>query len=159
MTDEAKHQQPETAAAAAEAEAFDVATLQAELAKAKDDMLRALADAENTRRRAERQSVEARAYAIEHGVPDEAILAEDRGRSTLESLVSVAAILRETVVDHIFRSHRYRQRCPGRHQQGERCKDNLPRIAHRMLPDHAQVGQAFGSRFIFRRAGRRLCLR
>jgi molecular chaperone GrpE len=67
MTDEANPQQPEADAAG---EAFDVATLQAELAKAKDDMLRALADAENTRRRAERQSVEARAYAIDRFAQD-----------------------------------------------------------------------------------------
>ncbi|MFN3462799.1 MAG: nucleotide exchange factor GrpE [Terricaulis sp.] len=64
MTDEANPQQPEATPDPA-GEAFDVATLQAELAKAKDDMLRALADAENTRRRAERQAVEARAYAID----------------------------------------------------------------------------------------------
>lgn len=70
MTDEANPQQPDTAALDAAGEAFDVATLQAELAKAKDDMLRALADAENTRRRAERQAVEARAYAIDRFAQD-----------------------------------------------------------------------------------------
>jgi uncharacterized SAM-binding protein YcdF (DUF218 family) len=37
----------------------------------------------------------ARRYAIAHGVPASAILLEDRGRTTLESLTSVAAILRE----------------------------------------------------------------
>ena len=37
----------------------------------------------------------ARAYAVARGVPDSAILAEDRGRSTLESLEAVAGILRE----------------------------------------------------------------
>jgi uncharacterized SAM-binding protein YcdF (DUF218 family) len=37
----------------------------------------------------------ARAYAVERGVPASAILMEDRGRTTLESLVSVEAILRE----------------------------------------------------------------
>ncbi len=36
----------------------------------------------------------ARAYAVAHGVPDEAILQEDHGRSTLESLEAVAEILR-----------------------------------------------------------------
>ena len=36
----------------------------------------------------------ARAYAIERGVPKEAILAEDKGRTTLESLEAVGAILR-----------------------------------------------------------------
>ena len=37
----------------------------------------------------------ARAYAVARGVPDAAILSEDRGRSTLESLEAVAGILRE----------------------------------------------------------------
>lgn len=69
MTDEANPQQPE-AAADPIGQAFDVAALQAELAKAKDDMLRALADAENTRRRAERQAAEARAYAIDRFAMD-----------------------------------------------------------------------------------------
>lgn len=60
----------ETAAAESQApeaarETVDVAGLQAELAKAKDDMLRALAEAENIRRRAERQTQDARAYAID----------------------------------------------------------------------------------------------
>lgn len=36
----------------------------------------------------------ARAYAVAHGVPDTAILDEDRGRTTLESLEAVAAIFR-----------------------------------------------------------------
>ncbi len=35
----------------------------------------------------------ARAYALERGVPGSAILVEDRGRTTLESLAGVAAIL------------------------------------------------------------------
>ncbi len=48
----------------------DTAALEAELSKARDDMLRALADAENTRRRAERQVGEARAYAIDRFASD-----------------------------------------------------------------------------------------
>lgn len=61
----------ETNAAASEtiAEATPEA-LQAELAKARDDMLRALAEVENTRRRAERQAQEARAYAIDRFAAD-----------------------------------------------------------------------------------------
>ncbi|MBL8535837.1 MAG: nucleotide exchange factor GrpE [Hyphomonadaceae bacterium] len=53
-----------------DAKAIDVAALQTELAKAKDDMLRALAEAENTRRRAERQVSEARTYAIDRFAGD-----------------------------------------------------------------------------------------
>lgn len=44
--------------------------LEAELAKAKDDLLRALAETENTRRRAERQAQEARLYAIDRFASD-----------------------------------------------------------------------------------------
>jgi len=40
------------------------------------------------------EAATARAWAIANGVPDEAILDEDRGRNTLESLDNVAAILR-----------------------------------------------------------------
>lgn len=52
------------------APAPDLEALQAELAKARDDMLRALADAENTRRRAERQAADARVYAIDRFAND-----------------------------------------------------------------------------------------
>ena len=45
-------------------EAVDVATLVAENASLRDRLLRALADAENTRRRAERTAEEARQFAI-----------------------------------------------------------------------------------------------
>ena len=49
------------------------------------------------------EAATARAYALEHGVPESAILVEDRGRTTLESLDRVAVILREAGVrDAIF---------------------------------------------------------
>lgn len=47
-----------------------IAALEADVAKAKDELLRALAEAENTRRRAERQASEARAYAIDRFAAD-----------------------------------------------------------------------------------------
>jgi uncharacterized SAM-binding protein YcdF (DUF218 family) len=37
----------------------------------------------------------ARAYALAHGVPETAILVEDKGRNTLDSLRSVARVMRE----------------------------------------------------------------
>jgi len=40
------------------------------------------------------EAATARAYAVAHGVPDVAILDEDHGRSTLESLEAVTGILR-----------------------------------------------------------------
>jgi len=47
-----------------------VAALEAELARAKDDHLRALAEVENTRRRGEKQTTDARAYAIDRFAGD-----------------------------------------------------------------------------------------
>jgi uncharacterized SAM-binding protein YcdF (DUF218 family) len=45
----------------------------------------------------------AQAYALERGVPADRILVEDRGRTTLESLESVAAILRaKAITDAVF---------------------------------------------------------
>lgn len=41
------------------------------------------------------EAASARAYALSHGVPASAVLAEDRGRTTLESLRGVAAIMRD----------------------------------------------------------------
>jgi len=41
------------------------------------------------------EAATARRWAIDHGVPPEAILGEDRGRTTLESLEAVGAIFRE----------------------------------------------------------------
>ncbi len=41
------------------------------------------------------EAATARAWAIAHGVPPEAILAEDRGRTTVESLEAVGSIFRQ----------------------------------------------------------------
>jgi molecular chaperone GrpE len=49
----------------AAADAERIAELEAEVAQLKDQALRALADAENTKRRAEREANDARAYAIQ----------------------------------------------------------------------------------------------
>lgn len=75
MTDDSNAQTP------APEGAPDVAALEAELAKARDDMLRALAEAENTRRRAERTAVEARAYAIDRFANDLLAVADTLGRA------------------------------------------------------------------------------
>jgi molecular chaperone GrpE len=52
------------------APAADTNPLEAELAKARDEMLRALAEVENTRRRAEKQAQDARVYAIDRFARD-----------------------------------------------------------------------------------------
>lgn len=41
------------------------------------------------------EAATARAWAIDHGVPADAILGEDQGRTTLESIEAVAAIFRQ----------------------------------------------------------------
>jgi molecular chaperone GrpE len=66
----------------AEAEApQEAAPLEAELAKARDELLRALAEAENTRRRADRQVQEARAYAIDRFASDLLPVVDTLGRA------------------------------------------------------------------------------
>ena len=60
----------ESEAQAATEAAPDTTALEAELTKARDDMLRALAEVENTRRRADRQVQDARAYAIDRFAAD-----------------------------------------------------------------------------------------
>lgn len=68
MTDES-NAQAETATESA-VSAPEIAALEAELSKARDEMLRALAEVENTRRRAERTAQEARVYAIDRFAAD-----------------------------------------------------------------------------------------
>ena len=58
-----------------------IARLEAEATKARDDMLRALAEVENTRRRAERQAADARAYAIDRFAADLLPIADTLARA------------------------------------------------------------------------------
>lgn len=67
---------PEPEAVAAENSPFE-----AELAKSRDDLLRALAEVENTRRRADRQAQEARVYAIDRFARDLLPVADTLGRA------------------------------------------------------------------------------
>jgi molecular chaperone GrpE len=60
----------EPAAAAPAGPSVEASMLEAELGKARDELLRALAEVENTRRRAERQANDARAYAIDRFARD-----------------------------------------------------------------------------------------
>lgn len=53
------------------------------------------------------EAASARAYAIAHGVPDDAILGEDRSRTTLASIRAVAALMREADIERaVFVSDR-----------------------------------------------------
>ncbi len=93
----------------------DVAALEAELAKMRDEMLRALADAENTRRRAERQAVDARAYAIDRFAGDLLPIADTLGRAleaaprdtadeSVRNLITGLELTERTLVD-VFSKH------------------------------------------------------
>src|SRR6185436_13127950 len=70
----------ETPEPAAEPQA-DASPFEAELAKARDELLRALAEVENTRRRAERQTADARAYAIDRFATDLLSVADTLSRA------------------------------------------------------------------------------
>jgi molecular chaperone GrpE len=62
-------------------EAVDPATLMAENASLRDRLLRALADAENTRRRADRAAAEARQYAISDFARELLVIADNLQRT------------------------------------------------------------------------------
>ncbi len=66
-----------------------IAQLETEFAKAKDDLLRALAEAENTRRRAEKQANDARVYAIDRFANDLLPIADTLSRA-LEAMTPEA---------------------------------------------------------------------
>ena len=59
----------------------DASPFEAELAKARDELLRALAEVENTRRRADRQAADARAYAIDRFATDLLSVADTLSRA------------------------------------------------------------------------------
>lgn len=67
-----------------------VESVEAELAALKDTMLRALAEAENGRRRAEREAAEGRVYAIDRFARDLLSVADNLGRA-LGSVTSAQA--------------------------------------------------------------------
>ncbi|MFZ2029503.1 MAG: nucleotide exchange factor GrpE [Vitreimonas sp.] len=72
----AQTETPETPDAAPETSPFE-----AELAKTRDELLRALAEVENTRRRAERQAADARTYAIDRFATDLLSVADTLSRA------------------------------------------------------------------------------
>ncbi len=76
---------PETADAPAMTDDDRMAALEAELAETKDRMLRAMADVENTRRRAAREQEEARKYAMTGFARELLEVADNLGRA-LESV-------------------------------------------------------------------------
>jgi molecular chaperone GrpE len=106
------NEQPRDGQAAADTQ--DVVTLQSELAKARDDMLRALAEVENTRRRAEKQAAEARAYGIDRFAADLLPVADtlsramqaaprDGGDEALRNLIAGLELTERSLLDAFAR--------------------------------------------------------
>lgn len=108
------------AAAEAAAPAEDIEALKAELAEAKDQALRALAELQNGQRRAERQIQDARTYAIEKfaadllGVADNlaratgAVPADAREQEPFKTLVVGVEMTERAMLD-VFAKHGLRQ--------------------------------------------------
>jgi molecular chaperone GrpE len=80
-TEQADGAPAEPASVADPATEARIAQLETEFAKAKDDLLRALAEAENTRRRAEKQANDARVYAIDRFANDLLPIADTLSRA------------------------------------------------------------------------------
>ncbi len=156
--EEAARPTAETAAnnnTAAEGEAGDevppearVAALEAELAEQQDKLLRALAEAENTRRRVQREREEATKYAVA-GFAKDLLSAADNLRRALDSLpeaeikdertrnllAGVAATERELL--GVFERHDIRRIDP----KGERFDHNL----HQAIYEVERAGQTPGT--------------
>lgn len=94
MTDETLN---ETAPEAEPAPERTVADVEAEMATMKDQLMRALAETENARRRAEREAAEGRVYAIDRFARDLLAVADNLGRA----LTAVTAEDRAAAGDHV----------------------------------------------------------
>jgi molecular chaperone GrpE len=89
--------------------ADELAALKAEAAELKDRLLRALADAENTRRRAERDRLEASQYAITRFARDMLTIADNFGRALAAcppALIEAADPQLKAVIDGVEATER-----------------------------------------------------
>lgn len=78
MSDDTSHQADMTAV---DAPARTVEAVEAEMAQLKDQLLRAVADAQNAQRRAEREAADARVYSIDRFAKDLLAVADHLGRA------------------------------------------------------------------------------
>ena len=125
-----------------------VADVEAELAQMKDQMLRALAETENARRRAEREAAEGRVYAIDRFARDLLAVADNLGRAldslTPEMKASTDESMR-TVLDGVAMTETALLEVFGRHglkrvgQRGEKFDPNLHQ-AVAQIPSEAPAG-------------------
>lgn len=98
MTDAAQNLPPEEPQAQGTEGATPLAALQAELADAKDKMLRALADAENTRKRAERMQIDTTKYAVS-GFARDLLDVADNLRRAIEAVPADARTCNEMLAN------------------------------------------------------------
>ena len=136
----------EPAATAAEPDAFSVIEkLNAENVELKDRVLRALADVENMRRRSERESADAKAYAVTSFARDLLTVADNLARA-LENVPAEARDAGEsalkTLVEGVELTARELQAVLGRHgvkklePQGEKFDPNFHQAMFE-IPDEA----------------------
>lgn len=118
MSDET-NAQPEAAPETSPETVLDAAALEAELAKARDEVLRALAEVENTRRRAQREAQDARTYAIDRFAADLLPVADTLSRAlqaaprdssdeALKNLITGLELTERTLLD-VFSRHGLRR--------------------------------------------------
>ena len=125
-----------------------VADVEAELAQTKDSLLRALAESENARRRAEREAAEGRVYAIDRFARDLLTIADHLGRAldalTPEMKLSTDESMR-TVLDGVAMTETAMFEVFGRHglkrvgQKGDKFDPNLHQ-AVTQIPSDAPAG-------------------
>src|SRR5258708_17309119 len=87
----------------------ELAALKAEVADLKDRLLRALADAENTRRRAERDRIDASQYAVTRFARDMLTIADNFGRALAacpKTLLDAADPQLKAVIDGVEATER-----------------------------------------------------
>jgi molecular chaperone GrpE len=113
MADDTK---PEISAVDAPAPQRTVADVEAEMAQLKDQLLRAVADAQNAQRRAEREAADARVYSIDRfakdllGVADHlgralaAVSAEQRADAAMKTVLDGVAMTETALID-VFGRH------------------------------------------------------
>ena len=125
-----------------------VADVEAELAQTKDSLLRALAESENARRRAEREAGEGRVYAIDRFARDLLTIADNLGRAldalTPEMKLSTDESMR-TVLNGVAMTETAMLEVFGRHglkrvgQKGDKFDPNLHQ-AVTQIPSDAPAG-------------------
>jgi len=125
-----------------------VADVEAELAQVKDQMLRALAETENARRRAEREAAEGRIYAIDRFARDLLAVADNLGRALQAISPEQRAAADEslkTVIDGVEMTERALIEIFGRHglkrvgARGDKFDPNLHQ-AVAQIPSDAPAG-------------------